>query len=191
LRYQPIFRYPHERFSLGRDSVTGEAVFAFQAPLDIGSYTAYYRLSEEELAGFFADEEEVTAFADRVARGEQEARHMTAALSIDVAEPNPSAAEDMLQHTIALAGMGLEYLLHLSLSHRYSLCRDPLTLEPVFEIPVSNGMADYSEWYRITEAELAELIAHPPAAAAFAKSCGNRAMDDRLIVQPGTRRGTY
>ena len=85
----------------------------------------------------------------------------------------------------------MEYLLHLSKSHRYSLCRDPLTLEPVFEIPVSSGVADYAEYYRITEAELAELIAHPRIAAAFAESCGNRPMDDRLIVKPGTRRGTY
>jgi hypothetical protein len=190
-RYQLVRRYPHDRFSLGRDSVTGEAVFAFQAPLYHGHYTAYYRLSEEELASFLASEEKVIGFADQVGRGEQEARHLTAALSVDAAAPNPDAAVGTLSHTMALADMGPEYLLHLSRSPRYSLCRDPLTLEPVFAIPVSSGPVDYEEYYRIDEAELAQLIADPPSAAAFAERCGRRQMDDRLIVKPGTNRGGY
>ncbi len=192
LRYQLIRSYPHDRFSLGRDSVTGVAVFAIKVPLHIGHYTAYYRLSEEELATFLASDQEVTWFADGVERGLQEARHMTAPLSIDAAaEPDTGAAQGTQQHTFALVGMGMEYLLHLSKSPPYSLCRHPLTLEPVFEIPVSSGAVDYEEYYRINEAELALLITHPPIAAAFAQCCGRHEMDDRLIVKPGTRRGSY
>lgn len=191
MRYQPVRRYPHDRFSLGRDSVTSEAVFAVSLPLHHGHYTAYYRLSEEELARFLADEAEATWFADGVERGHQEARHITAALSADAGEPDFDTAQDTLKHTIALADMGREYLLYLSKSPRYSICRDPLTLEPVFVIPVSSGPVDYEEYYRINEAELALLIAHPPIAAAFAECCGRHRMDDRLIVKPGTRRGNY
>ena len=191
MRFQLIRRDPHDRFSLGRDSLTGEAVFAFMAPMFVGHYSAYYRLSEEDLESFLADEDQANAFADRIGRGEQEARHMTAALSVDAAEPDMATAQDSLKHTMALAGMGNDYMLHLSQSPRYSLHRDPLTQEPVFAIPVSNGLADYDEYYRIDEAELACFLAHPPSAGEFARSCGDRAMDDRLIVQPGTRRGSY
>lgn len=191
MRYQLIHSYTHNRFSLGRDSVTGEPVFAFQAPLYHGHYTAFYRLSEEEMASFMASEEKVIWFAGAVERGHREARHMTALLLIDAAEPNPGAAEDTSKQTRALVNRHLEYLLHMSRSPRYSLLRNPLTLEPVFEIPVSSGPADYSEFYRINEAELALLIAHPPIAAVFAECCGRHEMDDRLIDEPGTTRGTY
>ena len=61
----------------------------------------------------------------------------------------------------------------------------------MFEIPVSSGPASYEEYYRINEAELALLIAHPPVAAAFAECCGRHEMDDRLIGEPGRNRGTY
>lgn len=192
MRYQLVRRYPHERFSLGRDSGTGEAVFAIVVPLHAGHYTAYYRLSEDELATFLANEKEAAWFADWVERGGEEARHITAPLWLDAgAEPDASSGHDTTRLVIALADMPLEYLLHLSKSPPYSLCRHPLTLEPVFEIPVTSGPVDYEEYYRINEAELALLIAHPRIAAAFASCCGRHEMDDRLIGEPGLRRGTY
>jgi hypothetical protein len=79
----------------------------------------------------------------------------------------------------------------LSRSPAYSLSRDGGSGQPLFEIPVSNQMVEYEEYYRINEAELALLLAHPTIAAAFARCCGGRQMDDRLVLKPGTDRGHY
>ncbi|UVK98731.1 hypothetical protein [Pseudomonas sp. B21-048] len=57
-------------------------------------------------------------------------------------------------------------------------------------IPVSNGMADYEEYYEIDRATF-ELFRHDPdAALPFVARCRKRELDELLIVQPGTNRGT-
>lgn len=191
MRYRRIRHYAHERFSLGRDSLTGEAVFAIVVPLHVGHYTAYYRLSEDELARFLADEAEAAAFAVRVEYGQVEAQHMTAALSTDLKD---GPATELVMHEEGFAWLSLdkETILHLAKkTPRYSLHRDGYCGQAIFAIPVSNRMADYEEYYRINEAELALLLAHPKIAAVFAECCGKREMDDRLILKPGTDRGFY
>jgi hypothetical protein len=74
---------------------------------------------------------------------------------------------------------------------RYALERDTQTGTPVISIPVSNGLADYCEYYRISEGELEHFLTDEGAAAAFAGQCGRHEQDDRLVIKPGANRGVY
>lgn len=60
----------------------------------------------------------------------------------------------------------------------------------VLSIPVSNRMADYEEAYRLSVAEYEGLITDVAAARAFAEACRARRHGDRLLLQPGSDRGT-
>ncbi|WP_122521210.1 hypothetical protein [Pseudomonas viridiflava] len=57
-------------------------------------------------------------------------------------------------------------------------------------IPVSNGMVDYEEYYEIDKTKYELFRKDPEAALVFVMKCRRREMDDLLIVQPGTNRGT-
>lgn len=78
-----------------------------------------------------------------------------------------------------------------SREQRYALCRDLETGRPVFSLPVQNQMSEYSEWYEISEEELSYLLLHEAAAINFARQCGARMHDLRLILRPGLDRGVY
>jgi hypothetical protein len=73
----------------------------------------------------------------------------------------------------------------------FSLGRNLETGKPVFAIPVRNRMVVYEEWYAISEEEMAALMKDFDLAAGYAYLCGDREMDDRLILKPGTDRGIY
>ena len=81
--------------------------------------------------------------------------------------------------------------IHCSREHRYALERDTETGKPVFSIPVRNQYAEYEEYYDISEAELEHLLANENKAVMFAKQCGQRMHDLRLILRPGLERGYY
>jgi hypothetical protein len=57
-------------------------------------------------------------------------------------------------------------------------------------IPVINRLADYDEQYALSPAEFDHFRNCPEDALAFAEAARRREMDDRLIVQPGSDRGT-
>lgn len=73
----------------------------------------------------------------------------------------------------------------------FSLGRNLETGKPVFAIPVRNRMVEYQEWYSISEEEMVALMKDFDLAAGYAYLCGDRDMDDRLILKPGTDRGIY
>jgi hypothetical protein len=77
----------------------------------------------------------------------------------------------------------------ISRDGRYALGTDMVGGQPYLSIPVSNRLADYEEYYRLTEAERATFANDPVLAAAFAARCRSREMDDRLIIPPGADRG--
>ena len=81
--------------------------------------------------------------------------------------------------------------IQVSPERRYALERDTQTGTPVISIPVSNGLADYCEYYTISEGELAHFLTDGAAAAAFASQCGRHERDDRLVIRPGANRGVY
>ncbi len=81
--------------------------------------------------------------------------------------------------------------IYVSQENRYALLRHTVSGGPYLSIPVSNRLCDYEEYYALTEEELSQMASDPAAAIAFAKRCGRREMDDRLLLPPGSDRGVY
>ena len=81
--------------------------------------------------------------------------------------------------------------LHVDRDQRYVLGRDQDTGKPVFAIPVRNQMTEYDEYYDISELELETLLSNALRASHFARQCGERMHDLRLILRPGLDRGHY
>ena len=57
-------------------------------------------------------------------------------------------------------------------------------------IPVSNGLADYDEYYEIDQPTFERYRANLDSAKEFVERCRARQEDSRLILKPGSRRGT-
>ena len=72
---------------------------------------------------------------------------------------------------------------------RCALGVDRETGAAYLSIPVSNALADYEEYYRLTAQEYAAYLEEPALAFAFADRCRRREADDRLILPPGQDRG--
>ena len=81
--------------------------------------------------------------------------------------------------------------MYISQSPRFSLDRGVTTGRPVLGIPVRNQMVEYEEWYALSEEEFARFMADHEAAKAFALACGHRREDERLVLKPGSDRGSY
>ena len=73
---------------------------------------------------------------------------------------------------------------------RFALGHDTHDNSKFIAIPVANRMVDYEEYYRLSDAEFAAFEADEAAALAFADTCRQRAQDERLILKPGSDRGT-
>ena len=73
---------------------------------------------------------------------------------------------------------------------RLSLGTDRETGDSYLSIPVANRMVDYEEYYRLSRAEYDRFLEDPAAARAFADEARARRHDDRLILMPGSDRGT-
>lgn len=57
-------------------------------------------------------------------------------------------------------------------------------------LPVTIGVVDYVECYRLTPAQYEHFMADPDAALEFIESCRRREHDELLIYKPGWNRGT-
>ncbi len=73
---------------------------------------------------------------------------------------------------------------------RYSLGVDQESATAYLSIPVANRLTDYEEYYALSDGERAAFHADPGSAYEFAEQCRRREHDDRLILRPGTDRGT-
>ncbi len=80
--------------------------------------------------------------------------------------------------------------LFVSREHRFSLGIEEESGRRYLSIPVSNGLVDYEEYYEVNPAVFDLLEEDIDAAIEFAERCRNRQLDDLLMVQPGTSRGT-
>ena len=58
------------------------------------------------------------------------------------------------------------------------------------EIPVSNRLIDYLEYYRLTEDQYTKFMSTPACAATFADECRRLEHDDLLLEKPGSDRGS-
>lgn len=78
----------------------------------------------------------------------------------------------------------------VSREHRFSLGIEEESGRYYVSIPVSNGLADYEEYYEIDRTAFERYRVDPVAALPFVDRCRHRDADELLIVQPGSNRGT-
>jgi hypothetical protein len=168
-----VIRNNNDGFStLMRDQATGAPVLSVRRARGAADYEDYYRLSDCELDHFLKREDALSEFAEQAERRLLEERLVRAATDGPPRAPRTKS-------------------IYLSRSTRYSLDRDADTGQALFSIVVGSSAVEYEEWYRISEDELRLLLGHPELAEAFAKCCGRREFDDRLVLKPGTMRGHF
>ena len=73
---------------------------------------------------------------------------------------------------------------------RFALGIEETTGKFYLSIPVSNGLVDYEEYYELDRATYERYLADPKTALPFVQRCRAREEDARLIVKPGSNRGT-
>ena len=56
--------------------------------------------------------------------------------------------------------------------------------------PVSSGIVDYEEYYRLTDEQYALFLGDREAALKFINSCRRQEKDELLLQKPGGNRGT-
>lgn len=78
----------------------------------------------------------------------------------------------------------------MSRSGRYTLGYDTQTKTNFLSIPVANRMVDYDECYSLRDQEMKLYQSDETCALNFADECRNRLHDDRLILPPGSDRGS-
>jgi len=78
----------------------------------------------------------------------------------------------------------------VSREDRYSIGTELDSGSHYVSIPVSNGVVDYEEYYAISPEQSEAFLADRTAAIEFVEACRRHQHDDRLILKPGTNRGT-
>jgi hypothetical protein len=78
---------------------------------------------------------------------------------------------------------------YFSREDRYALGKDARSGDHYASVPVTIGVADYNEYYRLDDAQYSRFMADPVAALAFVEECRLRHHDDLLMQKPGWNRG--
>jgi hypothetical protein len=78
---------------------------------------------------------------------------------------------------------------YVSVEHRYSLGVEEDGGTYFLSIPVTNGIVDYEEYYRLSDSEYSKLMDNQEKAQAFAEQCRKQEHDERLLQKPGWNRG--
>lgn len=73
---------------------------------------------------------------------------------------------------------------------RYSIGIETASAQHYVSIPVSNGVFDYEEFYKISADQYQGFLDNRDAAIEFVESCRRHECDDLLIEKPGWNRGT-
>ena len=79
---------------------------------------------------------------------------------------------------------------HFSAAHRFSIGKDLKTGGHFLAIPVSSGVVDYEELYRLSAEQYERFASDLTSALDFVGQCRRREHDDLLIYPPGRRRGS-
>lgn len=79
---------------------------------------------------------------------------------------------------------------YFSRENRYALGVEERTGRYCASLPVSNGVADYEEYYELSYAQFHHFSADPADALEFIEACRRRECDDLLMQKPGSNRGT-
>ena len=75
-------------------------------------------------------------------------------------------------------------------AERYALGVEEESATAYLSIPVANHLVDYEEYYALSDREYAALLGDPVAAREFAEECRRRRHDARLMLTPGSDRGS-
>ncbi|MDP9028205.1 MAG: hypothetical protein M3N46_11775 [Actinomycetota bacterium] len=78
---------------------------------------------------------------------------------------------------------------YISQENRYGLGVDTDSGKHFLAIPVTIGVADYNEYYEVTDVVFTHYLADPASALDFAEECRLREHDELLILKPGWNRG--
>jgi len=73
---------------------------------------------------------------------------------------------------------------------RFAFAKDEESGKYCISIPVFNGMAEYNEYYEISNHEYDEFSANLKKAKTFVQNCRERKEDARLMQKPGRMRGS-
>lgn len=74
-------------------------------------------------------------------------------------------------------------------AERFAIEREVESGRTFVSFPVFNGLAEYSEFYEISQAELDAFTRDEPLLKAFVQECRERKHDNRLLFKPGAIRG--
>jgi len=73
---------------------------------------------------------------------------------------------------------------------RFSIGQETDSKKYYLSIPVSNGLVEYEEYYELTKEEFDRFSNGVAEMRRFAEQCRLRKADDRLIMKPGSKRGS-
>ncbi|WP_082964357.1 hypothetical protein [Mycobacterium sp. E796] len=79
---------------------------------------------------------------------------------------------------------------YFSREDRYSIGVESTSGSHYASIPVSNGIVDYEEYYKLTPDQYHDFLRDKDAAIEFVEACRRREHDDLLLQRPGNNRGT-
>ncbi|WP_083212455.1 hypothetical protein [Mycobacterium parascrofulaceum] len=79
---------------------------------------------------------------------------------------------------------------YFSREDRYSIGVESTSGRYYVSIPVSNGVVDYEEYYKLTPNQYHHFLRDSADALDFAEACRRREHDDLLLQKPGSNRGT-
>ncbi|MCG2593113.1 hypothetical protein LZ009_10005 [Ramlibacter sp. XY19] len=78
---------------------------------------------------------------------------------------------------------------YVNAEHRFSLGREVESGRFYLSIPVSNRLADYEEYYELSQAAHDAYPGNLPEILRFVNRCKARMCDELLLVPPGRDRG--
>lgn len=78
---------------------------------------------------------------------------------------------------------------YTSHQYRYSLGIDQLSGHPYLSYPVTTGVVDYEEFYRLSDDEYRSFLQDPNLAIVLLDLARKHEQDDRLFQKPGWNRG--
>lgn len=78
---------------------------------------------------------------------------------------------------------------HVNREHRFSLGREVESGRCYLAVPVSNRMADYEEYYELSQAAHDAYPSNLAEILGFLERCKARMCDELLFIQPGADRG--
>ena len=79
---------------------------------------------------------------------------------------------------------------YFSREHFFSLGKETTSGSYFLSFPVSNGAVDYEEYFSLSDDEYRRFMADPSSALPLLEQCRRHQQDRRLMLLPGSNRGT-